>query len=350
MNEPSPLFDHLSVLADATRARLLLLLEAQALSVSELCAVVQQPQSTVSRHLKVLTDGGWLTVWREGTSRLYRLRELAGPARRLWELLREETVELPAARQDRGRLSSVLRERRTRSREFFATTAGEWDRLRRELFGAGAELGPLLGLLDPAWTVGDLGCGTGRSAEALAPFVARVVAVDESPEMLAAAELRLAGGSGRAGLRNVVLRRGTLEALPVADGELDAAVLGLVLHHLAEPAAVLVEAARALAPGGRLLVVDMLAHDRAEYRRAMGHQWLGFEPATVEAWLAAAGFEAARTVALPPDPQAAGPNLFAATAVLAAAAGRPRATARPSDEPVPELAGAAGRPTLRSTL
>jgi ArsR family transcriptional regulator len=118
---------------------------------------------------------------------------------------------------------------------------------------------------------------------------------------------------------SVELRQGALEELPVADGELDAAVLMLVLHHLADPAAVLAEAARALAPGGRLLLVDMLAHDRVRFREEMGHQWLGFEPERVESWLADAGFAAARLAPLPADPEARGPGLFAATA------SRPRA-------------------------
>lgn len=318
MTTPSPaLFDRLAVLADPFRGRVLLLLEDQELSVSELCSVLQQPQSTVSRHLKVLSDGGWLGSWREGTSNLYRLAagELDAEAADLWRLVRRQVAGLPAAAQDRARRDAVLRARRARSKEFFAASAGEWDRLRRELFGAPAESVPLLGLLDPAWTVGDLGCGTGATAELLAPFVARVVAVDESAEMLTAARSRL-------DVDTVDLRQGALEELPLADGELDAAVLMLVLHHLADPAAVLAEAARALAPGGRLLVVDMLAHDRVRFREEMGHQWLGFEPERIERWLAAAGFEAPRLVPLAADPEARGPGLFAATARTAAADAR----------------------------
>jgi ArsR family transcriptional regulator len=312
---PDAVFERMTVLSDPTRGRILQLLAEQELSVSELCAVLQQPQSTVSRHLKVLSDGGWLTSWREGTSHLYRLPDdqLDAAASELWQLVRRQAAGQPAFHQDRARLAEVLRERRARSREFFASTAGEWDRLREELFGAGAELAPLLGLLDPSWTVGDLGCGTGRTARALAPFVARVVAVDESAQMLAAARQRLEG------VGNVELRQGTLEELPVAAGELSAAVLVLVLHHVPDPAAALAEAARALAPGGRLLVVDMLAHDRQRFRQEMGHQWLGFEPERVEGWLAAAGFTGARSVALPPDPRALGPALFAACAARPAA-------------------------------
>lgn len=313
---PSPdVFDRLAVLADPFRGRVLLMLEDQELSVSELCAVLQQPQSTVSRHLKVLSDGGWLASWRDGTSNLYRMAagELDAEAAELWRLVRRQVAALPSERQDRARRDAVLRARRARSREFFAASAGEWDRLRRELFGAPADSVPLLGLLDPAWTVGDLGCGTGATAELLAPFVARVIAVDESAEMLAAARARL-------DVDSVELRQGALEALPVADGELDAAVLMLVLHHLADPAAVLAEAARALAPGGRLLVVDMLAHDRVRFREEMGHQWLGFEPERIERWLAAAGFASPRLMPLPADPEARGPGLFAATARVADAA------------------------------
>jgi ubiquinone/menaquinone biosynthesis C-methylase UbiE/DNA-binding transcriptional ArsR family regulator len=305
------IFDRMGILSDATRGRLLLLLEGHDLAVGELCRVLQQPQSTVSRHLKLLADDGWLGSWRDGTSRRYRMEvdRLDASARGLWELVREQIRPLPAARQDRDRLRSVLADRRTRSQEFFSSTAGEWDRVRRELFGAGAETAPLLGLLAADWVVGDLGCGTGQTAGALAPFVGRVIAVDESEEMLAAARRRLAAHG------NVELRRGSLEALPIADGALDAALLVLVLHHLADPPAALAEAARALAPGGRLLVVDMLPHDRERYRQEMGHLWLGFSAEQLRGWLAAAGFAPPRTVALAPDPEAKGPNLFAATAI-----------------------------------
>lgn len=310
------IFDRMGILSDPTRGRLLLLLEGHGLAVSELCSVLQQPQSTVSRHLKVLADGGWVEAWRDGTSRRYRMEadRLEPAARRLWFLVRELIRDLPAARQDRQRLASVLAARRSRSQEFFASTAGEWDRLRRELFGERAELLPLLGLLGADWVVGDLGCGTGQAAAALAPFVARVIAVDDSEEMLAAARLHLAPHA------NAEPRRGSLEALPIDDGALDAALLILVLHHLADPPAVLAEVARTLAPGGRLLIVDMLPHDRERYRQEMGHQWLGFAPEQIGGWLTDAGFAPPRRVALPPDPEAKGPNLFAAAASLTAAA------------------------------
>ena len=306
-----PVFDRMTALADLTRSRLLLLLEDRELTVSELCAVVQLPQSTASRHLKVLSDEGWVTSRASGTNRWYAMlpARLEPSARTLWAVVREQVAASPVAAQDAQRLRSVLTQRRTKSQEFFSSAAGQWDRLRAELFGERADLAALLALLDESWTVGDLGCGTGRLTESLAPFVRRVVAVDASAEMLGAARRRLAG------VETVDLRRGDLEQLPVADGELDVAVLFHELHYIVEPARALAEAARALRPGGRLLVVDMMPHDREEYRQQMGHVWLGFAEAQLADLLREAGLEAVRYRPLPADAEAKGPVLFAASAI-----------------------------------
>jgi ubiquinone/menaquinone biosynthesis C-methylase UbiE len=310
MNTPA-IFEDLTTLADATRGRMLLILERQELTVSELCAVLQLPQSTVSRHLKTLADSAWVTSRRDGTSRYYTLAldERDAHTRRLWSLLREQIAVTPGADQDARRLKGVLGRRQSKSEEFFASAAGQWDRLRRELFGGASALHALPALLDSSWIVGDLGCGTGETSAALAPFVARTIAVDRSGDMLQAARRRLREAP------DVEIRRGDLEALPIAAAELDAAVMMLVLHHVPDPGAALREAARTLKPGGRLVVCDMLPHDREEYKQQMGHVWLGFGDDQLRRLLAAAGFDHVRVVPLPVDPHAKGPALFAASAV-----------------------------------
>jgi SAM-dependent methyltransferase len=306
---------HMATVADALRCRLLRVLARQELTVTELCSVLQLPQSTVSRHLKTLADDGWVLSRRDGTSRFYGMapERLAPEALRLWNIIQEQ-LEGAAGDEDDRRVEAVLSGRREKSRAFFATAAGEWSRLREELFGDRFQFEALLGLLDDRWTVGDLGCGTGEVTATLAPFVRRVIAVDGSTEMLAAARERLRG------VANVDLRAGELERLPLRPALLDAAVVMLVLHYVPEPTRVLREAARVLKPGGRLLVVDMLPHQREEFQQRMGHVWLGFAPEQIERFLEAAGFGAARMLPLPPAPAARGPGLFAATARKAGAA------------------------------
>jgi ArsR family transcriptional regulator len=288
---------------------LLLALERHALTVSELCAVLRLPQSTVSRHLKVLAEEGWVTSRPEGASNRYRIAaQLAPAARRLWQAVREQVAALAEGGGDSERLRAVLAERTTRSREFFSSAAGQWDRIRAELFGGRTELVPLLGLLHPTWVVADLGCGTGHLTRLLAPFVRQVIGVDESPAMLKAARARLGG------LATVDLRRGELEALPIESGTIDLAVVLLVLHYVPDPGIALAEVGRVLRPGGRLLLVDMMPHDHPEYRETMGHLWQGFPEEQVLGWVHRAGLSDGQYRLLPPDPAAKGPGLFVAGA------------------------------------
>jgi ArsR family transcriptional regulator len=301
--------DHLASLADTTRSRILLLLDRQELTVSEICSIIQLPQSTVSRHLKALADGGWITARAEGTSNLYAItRDLDAAARRLWLLVREHVGPSAAATQDERRLRSTLAERRTKSQEFFSSSAGQWDRLRDELFGDRFHLAAMAAFADRDWIVGDLGCGTGQVTAALAPFVSRVIAVDASAPMLQAAKRRLQHAD------NIDLRRGELEALPIDDAMLDAATLMLVLHHVPEPERALAEVARVLKPGGRLVIVDMLPHDREAYKQQMGHVWLGFSEEHVRRIVSEGGFGEVTVVPLSTDAKAKGPGLFVATA------------------------------------
>ena len=310
MTAAPPILERLSVLGDETRARILALLERSEFTVSELCSVLQLPQPTVSRHLRTLASEGWVEARAEGRKRHYRLMPtLDESARGLWRIVREEIAGKGVYAADAERARAVLEHRRLRSTEFFAESAEGWDEMRTELFGSAVGLAPLLGLVEADWIVGDLGAGTGALASRLAPFAGRVVAVDRSEEMLAAAGVRLEAAP------NVDLRQGHLEELPVADGELDAAFLVLVLHYVVDPPAVLSEVLRALKPGGRLVLLDMRRHERGPgFTDAMGHVWPGFEEERVEAWLVDAGFDDGRVVPLPHDPGASGPLLFLASA------------------------------------
>src|SRR5688500_19508236 len=164
------ILEHMSALSDPTRCRMLLLLERQELTVSEICAILQMPQSSVSRHLKTLADDDWVSSRRDGTSRFYSMaaEDLDAGARRLWPLIREQVAATSAAGQDDRRLRGVLARRRAKSQEFFATAAGGWDHLRSELFGDTFFLWAVLGLIEPDLVVGDLGCGTGQRTETVA--------------------------------------------------------------------------------------------------------------------------------------------------------------------------------------
>jgi ArsR family transcriptional regulator len=232
-------------------------------------------------------------------------------ARKLWQLARDQTEGWATVSQDQLRLTRLLAQRRPEAQAFFAGAAGQWDRLRGELYGRAFGHEALLALLPASWTVADLGCGTGQTAAALAPHVRRVVAVDQSAAMLKAARRRTAE------LGNVELRQGSLEALPVEDASCDGALLLLALTYVPEPEAALREAARILRPGGRLVVVDLLRHDREDFRREMGQERLGFEPDELAAAVGEARLLDARVRALPPEPQAKGPALLLATATAA---------------------------------
>ena len=326
-------YDRLSSLADPTRSRLLLVLDRHELTVGELCAALQLPQSTVSRHLKQLGDMRWIVSRAEGASRLYRVvPRLDAAARKLWQVVREQVAESDTARRDAQRVTAILEKRRRASQDFFTSAAGQWDTLRAGLFGRRTDLIALLSLLDDSLVVGDLGCGTGALTAVLAPSGSRVIAVDASKAMLASARRRLGDAP------NVELRQGALESLPVDAGALDVAILFLVLHYVPEPSLALAEARRVLAPGGRLLVVDMMPHEQGDLRERMGHVWQGIGEGMLAEWMEDAGFGPMQYRALPVDETATGPALFAATA-------RPRAVlgAREAGVPAAGATRAAGR-------
>ncbi|HTN52197.1 MAG TPA: metalloregulator ArsR/SmtB family transcription factor [Anaeromyxobacter sp.] len=304
---PEALLAWMDGLADATRLRILRAVERRELSVLELCEVLALPQSTVSRHLKVLSDLGWLAARRRGTQSLYGWApELDPGARKLWLVARGESEGWAVVRQDADRLQAV-RARRDGAERFFAGAAGAWDELRARVYGRAFGQEALLALLPSRWTVADLGCGTGALTAELAPHVRRVIAVDRSPAMLRAARRRTEP------LENVELHEADLAALPLETGRCDAALLVLVLAYLEEPTSVLREAARILRPGGRLVVLDAARHADEELRRRMGQVEPGFDPAALAAALREAGLAAVGARALPPEPGARGPGLVVCT-------------------------------------
>lgn len=295
----------LSCLADGTRVRLLRLLEAEELGVSGLCSVMQLPQSTVSRHLKALTNAGFLVSRRLGTTHLYRtVQDELDPAQAdLWRLTRKQTSGWATLAQDAARLAAHQAAHAGSPNDFFAGLAGTWDTTRDAVYGARLATAPLAMLLPADAVVADFGCGTGSLLAALAPFAATAHGVDTSPEMLAAARKRLRGE------RDVHLHRADLSASGLEASSLDAAFAVLVLSYLDDPAPAVAEMARVVRPGGVVCITDLAAHDRDDFRRAMGQASNGFAEEGLVELLEGAGLENVSTTLLPPDPAATGPAL-----------------------------------------
>lgn len=313
----NPVTDHLAALSDAARLRILRILEREELAVGEVARVLQLPQSTISRHLKVLSDSAWVARRAEGTATLYRmvLDDLPEGNRSLWvavrEMMKTDGTHNPVDLEDDARrLAAVIAERRQDAQSFFGRVAGQWDDVRAELFGPAFTHRALLHLLPRDWTVADLGCGTGNVSEVLAPLVKRVCAVDSSEVMLDAARKRLKG----AGLTNVHYQEGRIEATGLDRASVDAAICVLVLCYVPDLHAAAREMHDIIRPGGRVLIIDMAEHDRVSYKHTMGHRWLGIPQKALTDALQAAGLKDIRINRIPDDPDARGPGLFVCTA------------------------------------
>lgn len=284
----------LRVLGDSTRLRILALLEREELSVGELSRALGMAQSRVSNHLRVLREQPLLAERRAGPSSFLSL-DLGGPddpgaalPGRVWTALRADLANSLEHAADLERLKAVLAERRSRSAEFFDRVAGQWDAIGTD-FATGQGRQRLIAHLLPAGlVVGDLGSGTGYLARALVGLAGRIVCVDRSEGMLEQARRQLEPLPAGVQLE---LRRGELDQLPIADGELDAALCGMVLHHLADRRPFLAEAHRVLRPGGTLCVLELFPHREEWLHEALGDLHLGLDPRGVLQELARAGFE-----------------------------------------------------------
>lgn len=282
----------LKLFADPVRLRILALLGSDAtleLSVGELTRALGISQSRVSNQLRHLRESGLLAERHQGTSCHLRLakNESAGLVGRLWEGLADELELVPEHGADRQRLARVIAEREAGGRAFFDRLAGEWDYRAGDFQTGGGRTNALLGLFPRAGTFADIGCGTGYMSRPLLGVAEKLVLVDNSVGMLAEARRRLT--PERRGTELDFLQ-GTSDALPIDDEHLDGAVAGLLLHHVEDLDRTLLELARVLKPGGTLTVLELLPHNEAWMRSALGDRHLGLEPRDVMAAMGRAGF------------------------------------------------------------
>lgn len=322
MQSASALF---RLLGDEARLRLLRVLARDRFNVSELTLILGLAQSGVSRHLGLLKEAGLVVESRDGLFSYYAvgpaLAEPEGPLRRLLDAEFARADGHERTRADDARLHEVLRLRK----EHFAAHAGPDTRDGRQLVPgrSWAAWARALGLLLPPLDVVDVGCGEGYLTLEAARWARRVTGVDRSAAVLARARAL----ATRRRAANITWKRGDLEKLPLPAASADVVLLSQALHHAADPARALSEAHRVLRPGGRVLVLDLRAHEEAWVHQTLGDRWRGFDDARLETLLRDAGFAEAR---LGVGARVAGDPFT----VLLACATRPAEPARPARRPV----------------
>jgi ubiquinone/menaquinone biosynthesis C-methylase UbiE/DNA-binding MarR family transcriptional regulator len=299
-------------LADPTRMRILFLLERQELAVQELMEVLGMAQSRVSRHLGILRAAGLLRDRRDGTFVLYRFTlPEGGQWREAWKLVSRSLGEDATAERDLAALAGVIEARASQSRSFFDSVGPEWDALRRVWSDDLLRARALARLIRPGLRVADIGTGTGALALELARAGLQVVAIDHSKRMLDAARAKLEADPGL----DVELRLGDASSLPLSDGEVDAAFAHMVLQYLASPIEALREMARVVRPGGSVVVVDFVRHDREWMREELGVLRLGFTAEEIVSGFISAGLPEPRIEIQAPASRAADlPETFIASA------------------------------------
>ena len=277
----------LKALGEDTRLRIMRLLSLQELAVTELVDTLGLPQSRVSRHLAILRQTGLVKDRREGNWIYYHLvlEDLAPAAKTLWEAVRLHQDDTTFFPKDMGRLGETLEKREARGKVYFEAVRDEWDRIRRSYIDDPFSFLVASSLVKPNAVAVDVGAGTGELLLLLAKKAAKVIGVDSSEKMLEACGQRV----GEAGAANIELRLGSAEALPLQDGECDAAFSSMVLHHLGEPALGVREMARVVKTGGKIVISDLVKHDYDWVREVMADVWLGFSEEQVCQWLADAG-------------------------------------------------------------
>lgn len=279
------MLDLLKALADPCRLRLVAVLLRAEFTVQELTQILDMGQSRISRHLKILSEAGVLSVKRQGTWSYYRVGEDSAFFCAIRPAFERELEQLPQRREDLAAVALALEARRRRSLEFFDQHARTWDVLSRTLLPVPQYQERLLSLVPTVDTLLEIGVGTGALLPDLSRRAAKVIGVDHSPAMLDEARRRL----DHAGNSAAELRLGEMTHLPLADGGAGCVVANMVLHHAADPQAVLAEITRVLKPGGILVLADLARHEREWAREQLADQWLGFEEEELRGWLQGAG-------------------------------------------------------------
>jgi ubiquinone/menaquinone biosynthesis C-methylase UbiE len=286
-------------LHDPTRLRILALLEEEELSVAELQEILHLGQSRISTHLAHLRRVGLVQPRREGKRTYYSLvKKLTKESRQILDSALLTLAEVPGAKADGAGLKLVLEKRRSTAREHFNRVAG---RLGKS-FCPGrtwTEIGPLLAQLVPHVVVADLGAGEGWLSQLLARRAEKVIAVDNSPKMVAFGRAE----SKKKGIANLEYRLGDLAAPPIPAASVDMVILSQALHHAANPQQAVAAAAKLLRPGGRLIVLDLNQHQFDQARELYGDYWLGFSESDLRDWLAEAGLKEIEVQLLTPEPE-----------------------------------------------
>lgn len=282
--------DIFRALADPTRLRIVSLLRRMELAVGELAQVLGQSQPRVSRHVKILVDAGLAARRREG-SWVFLTPAPSSVAIPLFALI-DSCGEDHWAIADTAKLAAVRADRATAAERYFAQYADQWDAIRSLHVAESAVETRMRALLgENIGRLVDIGTGTGRMIELFGEQARHATGVDRSPEMLRLARAKLPDAA-------VDWRQGDVTALPLADASADTVVMHQVLHYIPAPEAAMAEAARIVAPSGRLLIVDFDSHDREELRTQDAHSRLGFSDAQIAAWFAANGLTLAETETL----------------------------------------------------
>jgi len=281
--------DVLRAAAEETRLRILALLAEGELSVTDLTDILGQSQPRISRHLKLLVEAGLVERHREGAWAFFRLTDRGTALRIIRPTLESLDRSDPQLLEDRTRLEGVRAQRSHAAQAYFSRLAPEWDRVRSLHAPEAVVEAAVLETLGarPIRNLVDLGTGTGRMLQILAPRASRTVGLDASHAMLSVARANLE----KAGLRGIELRQGDIYAPPFPRDTFDLVIIHQVLHYLDDPARAIREAARLVSPGGRILVVDFAPHKLEFLREAQAHRRLGFAPAQVESWLDEAGLD-----------------------------------------------------------